>query len=51
MFVIRVLWFYYHLGLHYSQTKLGDKQEVLLFYYHLGLHYSQTAVNGKIGDH
>ena len=35
--------FYYHLGLHYSQT---DRQIIFRgsrFYYHLGLHYSQTA--------
>ena len=33
--------FYYHLGLHYSQTALQPLIKKLLFYYHLGLHYSQ----------
>ena len=35
--------FYYHLGLHYSQTALLLPLLALLFYYHLGLHYSQTS--------
>ena len=34
--------FYYHLGLHYSQTPLSRINEQAAFYYHLGLHYSQT---------
>ena len=34
--------FYYHLGLHYSQTLIGGIFFHLSFYYHLGLHYSQT---------
>ena len=34
--------FYYHLGLHYSQTVLTVALSVAVFYYHLGLHYSQT---------
>lgn len=34
---------YYHLGLHYSQTKQRPEQSPALFYYHLGLHYSQTV--------
>ena len=34
--------FYYHLGLHYSQTAYCLWNLVSLFYYHLGLHYSQT---------
>ena len=44
MFVIRVLWFYYHLGLHYSQTIPVNLIQAVLFYYHLGLHYSQTIL-------
>ena len=35
--------FYYHLGLHYSQTKLFVTLAADRFYYHLGLHYSQTS--------
>ena len=38
--------FYYHLGLHYSQTSLVDEISGRLFYYHLGLHYSQTITSG-----
>ena len=34
--------FYYHLGLHYSQTEPYSQYYLDLFYYHLGLHYSQT---------
>ena len=34
--------FYYHLGLHYSQTCKYKEQGNRKFYYHLGLHYSQT---------
>ena len=34
--------FYYHLGLHYSQTTSTKKTNTFVFYYHLGLHYSQT---------
>ena len=36
--------FYYHLGLHYSQTTAPEyTTKIRLFYYHLGLHYSQTG--------
>ena len=35
--------FYYHLGLHYSQTWANDSATRQKFYYHLGLHYSQTS--------
>ena len=35
--------FYYHLGLHYSQTAHFLTEKAVVFYYHLGLHYSQTA--------
>ena len=35
--------FYYHLGLHYSQTQDLTEMRIMLFYYHLGLHYSQTT--------
>ena len=35
--------FYYHLGLHYSQTLPSCHKSHLTFYYHLGLHYSQTS--------
>ena len=35
--------FYYHLGLHYSQTCVTAIGLFHLFYYHLGLHYSQTS--------
>ena len=35
--------FYYHLGLHYSQTELEEQCGKEKFYYHLGLHYSQTS--------
>ena len=35
--------FYYHLGLHYSQTIIQDSFCFFVFYYHLGLHYSQTS--------
>ena len=34
--------FYYHLGLHYSQTHVSLDDYFGMFYYHLGLHYSQT---------
>ena len=34
--------FYYHLGLHYSQTYRRAVGYNYWFYYHLGLHYSQT---------
>ena len=34
--------FYYHLGLHYSQTMRKHGRLFSKFYYHLGLHYSQT---------
>ena len=34
--------FYYHLGLHYSQTTDHNEELTPQFYYHLGLHYSQT---------
>ena len=34
--------FYYHLGLHYSQTDRHGEGAEERFYYHLGLHYSQT---------
>ena len=34
--------FYYHLGLHYSQTAEPWEKRPFQFYYHLGLHYSQT---------
>ena len=34
--------FYYHLGLHYSQTWKACGKRPVRFYYHLGLHYSQT---------
>ena len=40
-----MLSFYYHLGLHYSQTVLMDEEAAGMFYYHLGLHYSQTWAN------
>ena len=36
--------FYYHLGLHYSQTWYANTSPTGLFYYHLGLHYSQTRL-------
>ena len=36
--------FYYHLGLHCSQTIERRGQIRRPFYYHLGLHYSQTPV-------
>ena len=35
--------FYYHLGLHYSQTESVTVPTLYWFYYHLGLHYSQTC--------
>ena len=35
--------FYYHLGLHYSQTCQLNMRPCGMFYYHLGLHYSQTG--------
>ena len=35
--------FYYHLGLHYSQTHNAILMHKEMFYYHLGLHYSQTC--------
>ena len=35
--------FYYHLGLHYSQTFRIHIIPQKMFYYHLGLHYSQTC--------
>ena len=36
--------FYYHLGLHYSQTINTGEFVSVGFYYHLGLHYSQTRL-------
>ena len=36
--------FYYHLGLHYSQTLSSKSITKIMFYYHLGLHYSQTQL-------
>ena len=39
--------FYYHLGLHYSQTLNYEEKVTESFYYHLGLHYSQTAAKDK----
>ena len=36
--------FYYHLGLHYSQTFWRSFSAIFSFYYHLGLHYSQTRL-------
>ncbi len=39
--------FYYHLGLHYSQTNPASSPLRFLFYYHLGLHYSQTLSRGS----
>ena len=41
--------FYYHLGLHYSQTRALRLRLICMFYYHLGLHYSQTPGNGETG--
>ena len=38
--------FYYHLGLHYSQTLATIRIMFPAFYYHLGLHYSQTTAAG-----
>ena len=50
--------FYYHLGLHYSQTVAASDFSEDAFYYHLGLHYSQTSnfktagiSFGKMGKH
>ena len=40
--------FYYHLGLHYSQTTAKFDKAAHVFYYHLGLHYSQTVFTGKV---
>ena len=40
------LMFYYHLGLHYSQTIDLPHELISAFYYHLGLHYSQTEIPG-----
>ena len=40
--MVRGKQFYYHLGLHYSQTSGGKSIHAIVFYYHLGLHYSQT---------
>ena len=42
-------WFYYHLGLHYSQTGEHVLMLLVTFYYHLGLHYSQTRRNKSNG--
>ena len=42
--------FYYHLGLHYSQTLSRHTCLSPQFYYHLGLHYSQTAVPVHLQD-
>ena len=42
--------FYYHLGLHYSQTDLSLTTTAKKFYYHLGLHYSQTRVAVRCVD-
>ena len=39
--------FYYHLGLHYSQTQRSTINASPTFYYHLGLHYSQTPILGS----
>ena len=39
--------FYYHLGLHYSQTPSDMIAELDKFYYHLGLHYSQTETTAR----
>ena len=39
---VAVVMFYYHLGLHYSQTHSRAGGGLVMFYYHLGLHYSQT---------
>ena len=44
--LVPVLLFYYHLGLHYSQTEKIKERRKNRFYYHLGLHYSQT-LGGK----
>ncbi len=41
--IFRSTRFYYHLGLHYSQTGDFAFDVRHTFYYHLGLHYSQTA--------
>ena len=46
MFLLAV--FYYHLGLHYSQTPIVIREFPVMFYYHLGLHYSQTLTIIKI---
>ena len=43
----REISFYYHLGLHYSQTIGANALGAETFYYHLGLHYSQTG-NGLL---
>ena len=43
--------FYYHLGLHYSQTLFCLKGFGKKFYYHLGLHYSQTDKLKQYQDH
>ena len=40
--IFRTRLFYYHLGLHYSQTQYCYTTLHRKFYYHLGLHYSQT---------
>ena len=42
--------FYYHLGLHYSQTKESLCRQIREFYYHLGLHYSQTVEIVDLAD-
>ena len=42
--------FYYHLGLHYSQTEDFPHSVSAGFYYHLGLHYSQTKIERQVSD-
>ena len=37
--------FYYHMKLHYSQTRNLLRQCKPQFYYHMKLHYSQTDIN------
>ena len=38
-----VLWFYYLMDLHYSQTKYTMSEPSKVFYYLMDLHYSQTS--------
>ena len=45
--MFRSVEFYYHLGLHYSQTRDAAERAERMFYYHLGLHYSQTRRYGR----